>query len=1303
MWEHTPPDAHGVGAGAFTQLTSGHLVAAFGSTVMLYDGDDWQALDSEGFKFARVVGLHASEDDSIVVLAQNQFGQFKRSESGVFQYADLLSGFGTSEGEIFHSLIAHAGGYWALSNQRVLWHGADGSSGALAQGSLVAVGHAGGVALWERGTGLLQLSPQAAWPPKIELQLPVARLDRVLEMTTWEDDGVLLLSNQQLWRFRNGELSGLLDDTVRAAFREHSLRKVSRLRGGLYALGFGRGWPVLMRATADGLEMDWQLENPRADLGHADEFFEDSEGTLWYGQSNNLLEIDLGSGVTFFAQRAQDEPFLMTQATDLVRYRSRLLIGGYGGLSVLEPATEREAAHLRLIARQPAVGLAADGDRLYSAGGALDEIVLDPQNLTLLRSRRLARGVGVMRDVAVSRFHPHRLYAAGDGFNLVVTDLDRDEPVAHHMGGLAGLGVQIVEEDASTVWQSAANVGPWRIQLAPDGRQLAALKLDAGHGRDPEQFMHVQPGIERPWFASTNGLYRFNAESEKLERSGLSGLAQQAESRFFRVLEDQRGHVYLRHRDGLSAYFREGDRYRFVERLLGAEDARPVVFALLAEGDILWALRDSELLRVDLRLTGQPRRLPPVFLEGVTDSLLDTRVHRQTYSGELRNVNFAYALPSHAQPQPVQFRSQLVGFDSGMSSWSAARTRSYTNLPDGVYQFHIEARDAAGRTSTLSVPYRLTVTPPWYRRWYAYSVYGALALLALWTSARLGARRRQRQMLARQQELERIVDLRTSELRTSNSQLAEQAEQLKAVDRLKTRFFVNVGHEFRTPLTLVLGPLDDLLRDTRERLSERVRAQLELAQRNARRVLDLIVELLDVNRLEQGQLSLRRGRHDLVPLLQHLGQESIPLVERYGQTLRVDLGEQGAAPCHIDPLQIDRALSNLIVNAAKYSPRGTAIELRLTREDAGYAIAVRDQGRGIAAEALPHVFDRFFQTDDNDHASGYGIGLSLVREIALAHGGEVSVSSVLGVGSCFVLHLPAALPASVPVEPADIIPVHDATGSAPDTGPDAMEAGDEAPAASLQVRGRERVLVIDDHEDLRQRVRDLLSPRYEVLEAADGDSAWQIARDELPDLVVSDVMMPGCDGVTLTRRLRSHADTQAIGILLLTAKVGSEHAVAGLAAGANDYLAKPFDASELLARCDAIVAHARRLQHRLAASTPAAPIEAIDRPDERWRQRLDQHIAAHLHEPEFGIEALARCMHADRSQLFRKCKDILGQSPSDYLRDARLTHGHRLLEQAAGNVSEVAYASGFDSLSSFTRAFKTRYGIPPSQVRGRAA
>jgi DNA-binding response OmpR family regulator len=548
----------------------------------------------------------------------------------------------------------------------------------------------------------------------------------------------------------------------------------------------------------------------------------------------------------------------------------------------------------------------------------------------------------------------------------------------------------------------------------------------------------------------------------------------------------------------------------------------------------------------------------------------------------------------------------------------------------------------------------------------------------------LGSRWRQRGLLERQRELEGMVSTRTHEL-------VAQAERLMEVDRLKTRFFVNVGHEFRTPLTLVLGPLDDLLRDASARLAPRVREQVEMAQRNARRVLELIIEILDVNRLEQGRLAFRRERLALDVLLRRALDEARPLAARYGHELLEMPWPDEPLEVEVDPVQIERCVSNLIANAAKFMRRDGRIEVALARVDDGAQLSVRDHGRGIAADALPHVFDRFFQTEGSDGASGYGVGLALVREIVEGHGGRIGVSSVPDEGSEFRIWLPLAGAMPIADPSAAVAPAHT---SMADAGP--------LPVADASVRrARPLVLVVDDHDDIRHRLKQLFEAQFEVAQAGDGPSAWRLACELLPDVMVCDVMMPGFDGVELTRRLRANPETAAIAVLLLTAKAGSEHAVVGLRAGANDYLDKPFDSSELLARVDGLLAQAQRLRRRLAlererAATPEPVDESVEA---RWQRKLDRVLEQQLDQSAFGVDELAQAMHLDRTQLFRRCKHQFGMSPSEYQRERRLARARELLCARAGSVTEVAYAVGFESLSSFTRAFKTRYGSPPSTVR----
>ncbi len=1049
---------------------------------------------------------------------------------------------------------------------------------------------------------------------------------------------------------------------------------------------------------------------------HLNGVFQDRDGDVWMAQERTLTKVALTRAVTRF-----DAARGLPAANDIERWRGDLYVSNTMGLYRLQAHADAGGEFVRVLPSLTTLrGIAVlDNNTLIAHSTHVYAITGSAQQGLIARRIEVDGQATIASQVETSKYTPGRVWL-GTEKGLYALERQGTEFTLNPVPGIGQPIFKLGEIDAKTLFAADRLDGVWRIDV--DGAR-APRHYSVAEGL-PKGQVRIYPGPHRPWFTTMMGLRIYDRNSDRfVVPEGLPAELQQ--DRLFSVYEDHDRNLWVR--GGAienDVYWSEGDTWRPDHVLFGVFEPFPTIFGFQREGDIGWAVRATGLLRFDLA-QHQPMLPPP---QPLLTSVIDTRAKAQLplrpapLATHQRDLRLEFAMPALHRPEATRYRSRLLGFENEWSDWGLLDSvqRIYTNLPDGAFELQIEAGDSYRRAAQLNYP--VIVPAPWFRTPLAYAGYALLLLIALLASARLGSIRRQRHMLARQHELEATVAERTRELSVSNQQLSEQAKRLAEVDRLKTRFFVNVGHEFRTPLTLILGPLDDLLQDTREHFSEIARQQLLMVQRNARRVLDLIVELMDVNRLEQGHLPLHPVRVDLVALLRNVTSECADVAERHGHQIQLHGTDIEQAFAQIDAAQIERALSNLIGNAAKYMPRGGLIEVTLARDAERdiWLVSVRDQGRGIDTAALPHVFDRFFQADSNDRASGYGVGLSLVREIALAHGGDVRVVSARGIGSTFVLQLPVV--ASEAVRTPGLV----ATNALVE--PDIQsplshinaDVGADAPALSESrsgERARERVLIVDDHDDMRQRIRQLLAPRFEVLEAADGDQAWQLARDELPDLIVSDVMMPGMDGVELSSRLRGFSETSAIGVLLLTAKVGSAHAVAGLRAGANDYLSKPFDASELLARCDAILAHAHRLRHRLAAAArspvvavsnansgvPTANTTLIASHDARWRERLDTQIAANLHEPAFDVEALAQAMHADRSSLFRHCKERLGVSPSDYLRNARLAAGHQLLENGAGSISEVAYASGFDSLSSFTRAFKVRYSTPPSQILRRAA
>jgi signal transduction histidine kinase/DNA-binding response OmpR family regulator len=1096
----------------------------------------------------------------------------------------------------------------------------------------------------------------------------------------------------RLLRYRAQRLH-LLNDSLRPMFSPIGARAILSLRDGRLMMGsLTHGILIL---DHDGNLLDrFDTRDGVSDTRRVHGLFEDADGDVWVAQDSGILQIGVGRSVTQF-----DESHGMTQTAALARWQGQLYAATTTGLMRLVPQSGPGSSHFERVVPELAQlrALEALSDQtLLASSGDLFAIRSDTgQRLIAEKIVDLAGTEAMVR----SRFQARRVWLAHAGGILRIDEGARGEITTAAVPDLSSAFYKIAEQDAQTLWIADRVDGVLSVDVEgrrPPKAYGEAQGLPAGQVR-------IYPGAHRPWFATMRGLRVYDPKSDRFVTP--PGLPPELmKDRLFAVLEDADGSLWVRGGEiENDVFWREAGGWRADHGWLHALKPNPTIFGFYRDGDAMWALRANGVMRFDLSsYRGMPATVAPI-LTAVVDTRSKANLEMDALSAlgaDRRDLRFEFALPALNRAEANQYRSRLKGFDSDWSDWALLEgsSRVYTNLPDGRFQFEMQARDSALRVSQSSSR-TIVVAPPWWRSAVARLAYIGLLALGLWLAARWGAKRRQQQMMVRQLQLQDIVAQRTEELQKSNLQLAEQAIRLTEADRLKTRFFVNVGHEFRTPLTLVLGPIDDLLHDARERMSEHAREKLQMANRNARRILDLVVELLDVNRFEQGQMRLAPVAVDLSILAQRVLQEHAALLQQHGHHARCIVPDAGNWMASVDPPHFERVLSNLISNAAKYMARDGQIELHLHDCGDQIEIALSDQGRGIAADALPHVFDRFYQVEGADSASGYGIGLSLVHEIIQAHGGSIEVESTPGVGSTFRIRVPAlpAMPASAAAAAAD-------GGEASPAQASPHEDGAAVPAPPTVERSRPLILVVDDHDDLRARACALLQDRFDVIDAGDGPSAWGLVRDRLPDLLVSDVMMPGFDGVELCRRIRGNAETAAIAVLLLTAKAGSEHAAAGLNAGADDYLAKPFDASELLARIDAMLARAHRLRLRLARTAQQLPVAALaESAEERWRQRLDQAIARHLGDSDFNVEQLAEQMFVDRSQLFRKCKELFALSPSEYLRDTRLARAHELLLAHIGTVSEVAYAVGFDSLSSFTRAFRARYGKAPSHVAKRQA
>lgn len=512
--------------------------------------------------------------------------------------------------------------------------------------------------------------------------------------------------------------------------------------------------------------------------------------------------------------------------------------------------------------------------------------------------------------------------------------------------------------------------------------------------------------------------------------------------------------------------------------------------------------------------------------------------------------------------------------------------------------------------------------------------------------------------------------------------------KLQELDELKTRFFTNISHEFRTPLTLILGPLENKLASV---TSGEDREQFLLMKRNADRLLELVNQLLDLSKLEAGKMNLSVSTGDFNAFLTTTISSFGSLGEQKGIHVEVDIPRE---PLEIpfDKEKCHQIFFNLFSNAFKFTPSGGNISI-YSRADSGVVrIVLQDSGPGIAAHEIGNIFKRFHQlADSKNHQQGTGIGLALVKELVSLHNGKVKVTSAPGEGTCFEVELPLTTErySSDEILERDIVEK---------TERDVRELPDLVvpPLASASLDG-EYVLVVEDNADVRTYIASILSSSYQVLLATNGIEGVESARKHVPDLIISDLMMPEMDGLALCEEIKNDEKTSHIPVVLLTAKADQESKVGGLETGADDYLVKPFNEQELRVRVKNLIDQRTKLRERFERQVTLEPRKiAITPPDETFIAKAMEVVEENITNFEFSVELFQKEMAMSRMQLHRKLKALISCSASEFIRVQRLKRAAQILETEGVTVSEAAYKSGFNNLSYFAKCFKEEFGVSPS-------
>lgn len=641
-------------------------------------------------------------------------------------------------------------------------------------------------------------------------------------------------------------------------------------------------------------------------------------------------------------------------------------------------------------------------------------------------------------------------------------------------------------------------------------------------------------------------------------------------------------------------------------------------------------------------------------------------------------ITFEFAALNYINSERNLYSYYLEGFDHDWNEPSTQRTATYTNLDPGNYILRIKRVVPGVKLENAELSLPITILPPFWRTTWFRSLVLFIVMLMIFALIQLVL---YREKMKNDLVLERL-----------------KAKKMHELDMLKLRFFTNISHEIRTPLTLILAPLEKL--KNKSIPPEQIDSHVEMMYRNTKQLDRLINQLLDYRKLETGNLKLELSEGDIVRFI----DEVVHSFDAYAEEKEIKLSFKSmrkSLMARFDPDKLEKIVNNLLSNAVKFTSKGGSVRVYLslvfdTDEDVDLnentgrqfvQITVSDSGPGIAKKNLTRVFNRFFQDNDENRATGTGIGLAYSKELIELHGGKIFVDSKVGKGTKFTVWLPYVSDVAES-STEDNLPLKTAV----------KEEKSIVPESSAENTPAKILLVVEDNPDVRNLLKSHFSDKYKVVEAGDGKAGWEKTLEIIPDIIISDVLMPDADGYEFCKWVKSDERTSHIPVLLLTALKSRENEIEGLSCGADDYITKPFDLSILETKINNIAEMREALKKRYAGNLRFEPENVkVASPDEKFMKKVMQVAEKNIPNSELDIEKFAAEVGVSRMQLYRKLSALTDMTVKEFIRNVRLKRAVQLLEQKTMTVSEVAYAVGFKDLSHFRKCFKQQYGMSASE------
>jgi signal transduction histidine kinase/ligand-binding sensor domain-containing protein/DNA-binding response OmpR family regulator len=829
--------------------------------------------------------------------------------------------------------------------------------------------------------------------------------------------------------------------------------------------------------------------------------------------------------------------------------------------------------------------------------------------------------------------------------------------------------INIFRDDRNVLWLGSYVNGLIKM-VEKDGR-AEFTKYDRSRGAS-DNSVYGMAGDDNGniWISTNHGLGKFSSGSEQFKNYYQSDGLQSNSFIWKAFYQDDDGQIFFGGINGLNAFYPDS--------IIDNQDLPKVYISKL--------IIHNKEVGIGDEINGK---------QILDRNIMYTDMIKLSHNESVFSLEFIAM--DNINPEENLYAYYLEGFDESWNFTTAEkRYVNYTNLKPGTYHFMVKASNCDGIWNEVPTVLTIDILPPWWKTWWAIIAYSFLFVLSLLAFRKLILMRARLIHEARLEQMRR--------------------EKVEELNQNKLRFFTNISHEFRTPLTLILGPLQKLISEIGN--DNRFKKQIRLINRNTDRLFRLIDQVIEFRKIETNKIKLHAGKDDIVRFIRELTysfeeiacQRSI-ILDFYTTIKSYELW--------FDEDKMDKIIYNLLSNAFKFTPDkghisvGVSLESYNDHDDEGggkceredyIKIMVKDSGIGISAEHIPYIFDRYYMVESPDSyiQSGSGIGLALAKELTELHGGKIKVESMMGQGSCFIILFPVS---KDHLSENQIIEKQKSVGIKPGIDQDLImqvapnhedvyfpDLEEHYPSEK-----RHHILIVEDDLDVIDFLRTNLDMKYHLTETRNGKEGLEIASHNNPDLIIADILMPVMDGIEMLKKLKSNIDTSHIPVILLTAKAATEDRISGLETGADAYISKPFSVQLLDAQIRNIFENRKILREKFSEEIIVQPHEIAVTPlDAKFIRKAMDVFEEHISDSDYTTDSFSRDLSMSRSQLHRKLKVLTSHSATEFFRIIRLKRAARLIEESQLSVEEISYSVGFNSPAYFSKCFKIHFGMTPS-------